>query len=338
MSAHSKVQSILDIITDGSVSVNLYFISRHVKDGIAKSARVVDKYSFKTNSVDISPDLVDFFKKVAKKQLEKSISTEGYELESYSVISDDLSNKLYTYALNNALSFSDVVENQLPNGNINAISSLKDISTNLWAYCLKIEANESHAYIFRKISPGKVATDEPRNKWEKVSSYFDTDSSELKVVLQETISFDGKLDCIYDGTEFLIFRKSSFEAIVGLEQEFTENANEVISVIKDADIVEGIEHVEEEIKKNRPLLKSLSSIRRKGNHDNFDSDELIKMKDVYKQFHGTDLKVTSQGKLLIEDTKDVSNFVKLLNDYYKQGMVTGKFYGTNSGSVLQAAS
>lgn len=337
MSAQSKVQKILDIIADDNVSINLYFISRHVKDGIVKSAKVVDKYSFQTNGADISPDLVDFFKNVAKNQLEKCVRTEGYELEGYSVISDDLSNKLYTYALNSALSFSDVIVNQLPRGEIRTITSLKDISRSLWAYCLKVEAKGSYAYIFRKISPGKVATDEPRSRWEKISSYFDTSSAELKVVLEETISFDDKLDCIYDGTEFLIFRKSSFEAIVGLEQEFTDNANEVISVIRDAGVVVGVEHVEEEIKKNRSLLKSLSSIRRKGNHDNFNSDELEKMKNVYKQFHGSELKITPEGKLLIEGPQDVGSFVKLLNDYYKQGMVTGKFYGTNSGSVLQTA-
>ncbi|EKP0246581.1 hypothetical protein NTJ15_000606 [Aeromonas veronii] len=114
MSAQTKIQNILEILDDSNISVNLYFISRHVKEGIAKTARVVDKFSFRTNSVDISPDLVTFFTEIAKKQLNKSLKTEGYELEGYTVISDDLTNKLYTYALNNALSFSDVIENQLP--------------------------------------------------------------------------------------------------------------------------------------------------------------------------------------------------------------------------------
>ena len=338
MSAQAKIQGVLDIIKDESISINLYFVSRHVKKGIAKSARVVDKFDFKTNSVDISPELVTFFVDIAKKQLAKSLNTSGYELEAYSVISDDLSNKLYTYALNNALSFSDVISNQLPNGNISSISSLKDISQNLWAYCLKIEAQGNIAYIFRKLSAGKVATDEPRNRKEKISSYFDSSDAELKVVIQETISFDDKLDCIYTNDEFLIFRKSGFENIVGLEQEFTDNANSVLTTLKSAELVQGIELVEEEIKKNRPLLKTLSSIGRKGNHDNFDSSELEKMKVVYKKFEKKDLKCTEDGKLLIEDKSDVSNFVKLLNDFYKQGMITGKYYGTNSGNVISASS
>ena len=44
--------------------------------------------------------------------------------------------------------------------------------------------------------------------------------------------------------------------------------------------------------------------------------------------------MTDDGKLLIEDKNDVGYFIKLLNDYYKQGMVSGKFYGTNSGQLL----
>jgi len=338
MSARAKVEGVLDILRDEAISINLYFISRHVKGGISKSARVVDKFDFRTNSVDISPELVKFFVDGAKKQLEKSISTTGYELEAYSVISDDLSNKLYTYALNNALSFSDVITNQLPNGNISSISSLKDISKNLWAYCLKVEAQEKNAYIFRKLSAGKVATDEPRNRKEKISSYFDSSDAELKVVIQETISFDDKLDCIYTNGEFLIFRKSGFENIVGLEQEFTDNANNVLTTLKSAELVQGIDLVEEEIKKNRPLLKTLSSIGRKGNHDNFNSVELEKMKEVYKKFEDEDLKINGEGKLLIEDRNDVANFVKLLNDFYKQGMITGKFYGTNSGNIISLPS
>lgn len=337
MSAYERIEKLLSVISNDSASVNLYFISRHIKEGISKSSRVLDKYSFQVNSVDISSDLVDFFKKIATSQLLKAKKTEGYELESYSVISDDLSDRLYTYALNNALSFSDVITNQLPSGKIKSISSLKDINADLWAYCLKVQANKDFVYIFRKISPAKVATDEPRNKLEKISSYFDTNAAELKVVFQETISFDGKLDCVYDGDEFLIFRKSSFEAIVGLEQEFTSNANEVISVIKETDLVEGIEHIEEEVQKSRMLVKSLSSIGRKGHHGSFDSGEFLKMKEVYRQFHGKELKTSPEGKLLIEDAKDVGIFVKLLNDYYKQGLVTGKFYGTNSGSVLESA-
>lgn len=338
MPVKAKLNDIRTILNDPSISINLFFITREVKDGVAKSAKVIDKYCFKAWNVDISADLVKFFTEVAKKQVEKVNNTKDYELEPYSVINDDLSNKLYTYALNNALSFSDVVNNQLIGDNPKSISSLTQIKSDLWAYTLKITTSDNFALIFRKLSKGKVVTADPQSMTERVSSIFDSSTSELKVSTQESISFDDKLDCIYINNEFLIFHKSGFENIVGMEEEFKEAASDVLNIIKETELIEGIELIENQLKESRALLKTLSNISKKGNHQNFNSSELEKMKSVLRQFEGKDLKMTHDGKLLLENKIDVGYFIKLLNDYYKQGMVSGKFYGTNSGQLLAANS
>lgn len=336
MVANDKLSVIKTIIDDNSVSVNLFFITRELKEGVSKSAKVIDKYCFKAWSVDIAPELVQFFINVAKKQIDRVVESEHYELEPYDVISDDLSNKLYTYALNNALSFSDVVTNQIISGTPTSIASLSQIKNKLWAYSLKVTNSYGSALIFRKLSKGKIATDENQSIKDRISSVFDTETSELKASLQESISFDDKLDCVFVDNEFLVFRKSGFESIVGLEEEFNEAANDVLNIIKATDLIEGIEHVESQLKESRALLKTLSNIAKKGHHHNLDSNEIDKMRDVLHRFEGKELKSTESGKLLLEDKNDVGYFVKLLNDYYKQGMVSGKFYGTNSGQLLAA--
>ena len=109
MAACEKLSETKSIIDDEAVSVNLFFITRELKEGVAKSAKIIDKYRFRAWSVDVAPELVSFFVGVVQKQVSKALESEDYELEPYDVISDDLSNRLYTYALNNALSFSDVV-------------------------------------------------------------------------------------------------------------------------------------------------------------------------------------------------------------------------------------
>lgn len=334
MQVKTKLNDIRTILDDPTVSINLFFITREIKEGVAKSAKVIDKYCFKAWNVDISPDLVKFFINVAKKQVTRVNDSDDYELEPYSVIGDDLSNKLYTYALNNALSFSDVVSNQLISGTPKSITSLTQIKSDLWAYTLKFTTSDNSALIFRKLSKGKVVTADPQSMTEKVSSIFDSSTSELKVSTQESISFDDKLDCIYINNEFLVFHKSGFENIVGMEEEFKEAASGVLDIIKETELIEGVEHIEEQLKGSRALLKTLSNIGRKGNHQNFNANELEKMKSVLHQFEGKELKMTDDGKLLIEDKNDVGYFIKLLNDYYKQGMVSGKFYGTNSGQLL----
>lgn len=335
MPAKMKINDILSIVVDQNVTFRLFFITRHIKDGVKKTQKVIDKFQFKANSIDMSPDVCSFFSKNAKNQLEKLLSKEGYALESYNVITDDLGDKLYTYALNNTLSFSDVIFNQLLTNKVDSITSLKDVKNDLWAYCLQINTANDSAYLFRKMSSGKVTTDEAQTRMEKLSSWFDSTDSELKTVNNETVSFDDKIDCIYFNSEFLVLRKSGFEQIVGLEEEFQSVANDVISVIESTNLVEGLEHIKSSLSKSRALLKTLANIGKKGNHSGFNKDEIEKMKDALKLFEGKELKFTSDGKLVLENSIDVGYFIKLLNDYYKIGVITGKYYGTNSGNVIE---
>lgn len=335
MRAKNRIEKIKSLVGNPSVSVNLFFITREVKPGISKNAKVIDKHCFKAWSVDVESELIQFFSHVAIRQLDKVVESDDYELEEYTVIGDDLSNKLYTYALNNALAFSEVVTNQIAGGNVPALGALKDIKENLWAYTLKFTQAAESVLIFRKMSQGKVVTDEARNIGEKIASYFDSSSSELKVSRHDSISFDDKLDCVYHDNEFLVFRKSGFEQIVGLEEEFTEAASEVIEILKKADLVLGIEHIEIQLKKSRALLKTLANIGKKGNHASFNQEDISNMRNILKKIEDKDLKL-DKGRLVLEDEIDVGYFIKLLNDYYKQGMTTGKYYGTHSGIPISA--
>lgn len=44
---------------------------------------------------------------------------------------------------------------------------------------------------------------------------------------------------------------------------------------------------------------------------------------------------TKEGKLSIENEKDIDVVLKMLADYYKTGDVTGKPYGTFAGKQLE---
>lgn len=337
MSTKQKLLELLDVISQKGVSVRFYIITRHFKEGVKKTAKVIDKYSFLARTVDLSQDLNDFFVGVATKQIDKIVKSDDYEFEEYAVISDDLGDKIYTYALNNALSFSDVINNQMLVGNCSNISSLSEIKNDLWAYSIRFSHGDNTVYTFRKASKGKVATDEPRTKLEKVFACFDASEAELKVAITETISFDNKLDCLFNNKEFLILQKQGFEQILGLEEEFTEAASRVILTIKETALVVGLDLLESAIKEKRSLLKTLSNIGQKGTHSAFNAIEINKMKEVLQTFEGKQLKLSEDGKVVLENAEDVNCFVKLLNDYYKQGVVSGKYYRTNSGQVITLA-
>lgn len=315
----------------------LYFVTRSIKEGVKKTAKVVDKYDFNLNKIDLSEEMQSFFKDVLKEQLKKVLSKKDIEMVEYTVIGDDLSNKIYTYALNNALSFSSVINHQLSGDNVPSVTSLKEIQDGLWAYCIKASIDGKEFYSFRKTSKGKVATDQPTNKMQKISSWFDSSDSELKPIIGEIINFDDRIDCMYLDDLFYVFKKGVFEQILGLEEEFIESAKQVIEILHASDLIIGLELIEQDLGKNKSLLKSLSSIAKKNNHEGFDKSEIEKMKSVLSKIEGQELKMTEEGKIMLEDESDVKYFIKLLNDYYKEGMVTGKYYGSHSGEVLTIA-
>ena len=160
MPAKKKINYILDIVNDDDVSLRLFFITRQLKDGFKKSTKAVDKFNFSAYQVDISDDIACFFKQNVKKQLSKLLKIENFELEDYSVISDDLGDKLLTYAYNEQLSFSDVM-NRIHAEKVSSLTGLKDIKSDIWAYSLRLEdLKNGTAFFLKKTSSGKVATDQ----------------------------------------------------------------------------------------------------------------------------------------------------------------------------------
>lgn len=207
----------------------------------------------------------DFFRSAVKRQLSIVADNADIEMQEYNVIGDDLDGVVYTYASNNALSFSDVVENQLASPmSLPSVRSLKDVQNDLWAYCWSIKDDDGNtSYSFRKASKGKVSTDKAQTYKEKLSAIFDTTDSELKQLIGDTISFDNKIDCLYMDINFYVFYKKSFEQLVGLEEELRENAESVIKTIQSTTLVDGLENLKEELFESRQLLKILASIAQK---------------------------------------------------------------------------
>ena len=106
-----------------------------------------------------------------------------------------------------------------------------------------------------------------------------------------------KLIVYYFSKKFFIFSKGNFETMVGLEEEYRENADEVISTLEKTNLIEGIELVKDEAQQNKNLLKTIASIAKKQNHSSFNNTEIKKMKSVLKKMEGKDLKVPLKIKL-----------------------------------------
>lgn len=320
---------------DTKAKISLFFVTRKLKPGMSSKAKVLDKYDFELQKAALAPEIGTYFKGVLSSQIKSHASKDEIELKQYTVIDDDLDNKIYTYALNNAVSFSKVITEHVKSDRVKPINSLADIRDDLWAYCIKVKSQGKFTYSFRKMSKSKVTTNEAKGVIGKISARFDKSDGELRSFDGSVINFDDKIDCIYIDDEFYVFKKKSFESILGLEEEFKEAATKTLNVIKSFNIVDGLSLIEDQILHKSSVRKILSNISEKGNHSNLTKSDVILMNDVLHKFKGVKFTINDDGKIVLEDNDDVRNFLQLLNDYYKQGMTTKKYYASDSGSVIK---
>lgn len=316
----------------------LYFITRVLKPDFKKTSKVLDKFIFKVYQIDVNDEIRDHLYSLTKQQL-SYLQRKKNELQEYDVISDDTEH-LFTYSmLNKAMSFADVVFNQLK-ARPPKIQSLEEIilEEELWAYSVGFSYNSNDwIYTFRKILSGKVAVDEKDgNKQSPLKKYlrtrFNTKSQKLELIEGETVNLDKQVDCIFYGDTFYIARKTQFEQIVGLEEEYKTQATDVITELENTKMIDGLNVMKDQIEKNPSIHKKLVRLSKVGNHRSLDNNTITTMQKVCND-HGDNLKIEN-GKLLIEDEKDIDLVLKMLSDYYKRGEVSGKAYGTFSGKVL----
>ena len=324
-----------------SIKINntfLYFITRVLKPDVKKTSKVMDKYVFKVYQIDVNDDIREHLYSLTQEQLGYLINKKT-ELHEYDVITDD-TEQLFTYSMTNkAMSFADVVNNQLKS-RPPKIKNLEEIISEeeLWAYCVGFhnKAND-WIYTFRKILSGKVAVDEKdgnkRNALQKtIRTIFNSKSKKLELIEGETVNLDKQVDCIFYKDTFYIAKKTQFEQIVGLEEEFKQQAAGVITELEATNMIEGLEIMAKQIESNPAIHKKLVRLSKIGNYKDLDAKTIKTMQKVCK-LHGDKLKVKN-GKLFIEDEGDIDLALKMLADYYKRGEVSGKAYGTFAGKQL----
>ncbi|MFK3725477.1 Kiwa anti-phage protein KwaB-like domain-containing protein [Pseudomonas monteilii] len=332
-----ELNNIRELLEYDDISLELFFVQRK-----SKTAQKKKSFNYTISKLDTSREVNDFFKKSVKTQVSRFLDL-GTSLQNYAVISDDMPNSLYIYKDASKLKLSGQIWEKMLDGTaITSATSLGQIKKNIWFYCVKatvsIDGEIKSVIFFKKITQASVATDEPQNFLHKMKASLDSSDPKLVPVKPQHITFEDKFDCALINDSFIIFSKSYFEKIVELEDEFIEQTNTTLAVIEAQGVIQGIEILKSEITSKPSLMRTLVNITRNENHSTIGAAEIAKMKQMLLDFDGQQLKTTPDGKILIENKDDSATLLKLLNDYYKQGLVTGKTYGSNSGNILQRKS
>ena len=338
----NALQTILDNVSVID-SLNFYFIIRKEKDNLKGKRKVLEKYDFSALRVDINEEIKTFLHTLVQQQLQHAIEKE-LELTPYEVISDD-HEQVFTYSeLHKIGSFAKVVQNLLPNRTtIHTMQNFDELFKEglIWAYCIELSYIEddvrNYIYTFRKLNSGHIITDERDNLHQGIKhimASFGTKSNKLEIFKGSTIKLDAIVDCIFDDGQFYILQKHQFETLVGLAEDFREEAFSVVGELNQLDKIEGLEKISEVIEKNSAIHKKLVRLKKLQNYRALDDKMIAQMKKAAKT-EKYKLQLNEDGKIVIKNTKDVDMVIKLLCDYYKQGVVTGKNYGTYAGKYFE---
>lgn len=329
--SNNVLNSLLDISQSSDLFIKCYLITRKTITNSTVASE--NRFFFDVFKVGLDKKMIEYFKLGTLNTLQKIINNENLEFVNYSVISDDGVDSILCYDGMERLEFHNVQEKINKDSSINVLKNLDSIKKDILAFCLKVSSKDASFTIYRKLTKSKVATDTPLSKYQKVQAFFDVNSAIMKVIPMQTVTFDEKIDFICTNKKVYIFSKLGFENIIGIEKEFVENAKSMFKVISDASIIDDMKVLEEITLSNKSLLRTVASIAQKRNHETLNSDTLKKYQKTLSEFEGTKLQ-EKKGKLVIENISDVKLLIKVLNDFYKQGIASGKYYGTNSGHII----
>ena len=313
--------------------IKLYFITRAVKPGVAKRTPVKDKYLFNVLQMDCNDEVRSYLYNATIKYLNKT-SQKKYEILDYDILTDETEH-LFTYNIQNKVfSFNDVVTNQLLK-TVPKITSISNITETeeMWAYCGEFNniKTEERIFTFRKILPSKIGVDEKAKGW--IRAMFNTESQQLSLLKEETVNLDEQIDCIYHQETFYVIKKSNFEQIIGLQEEYKMKAHEVADNMISSGYFIGGEKLKELIENKPSIHKKLIKAEKIGGYKNI-SDKMLKtMKKVCKKY-GENLPI-QDNKLSIESEENIDTILRALGDYYKIGEISKKPYGTFAGKELQ---
>lgn len=319
-------------------TTKLYFITRIRKANVKKTAKVLDMYDFKTYQVNVDDDIREELFDTAKKSITYLVSKQT-TFEPFQVINDGTAT-LMTYSMTNkVMSFAKVVEEQLP-GNPPRIQSLAEIVSNeeLWAYAIGMYTTEEDwIYTFRKVLKSKVAMSERENPQRTVlaralRTYFNTVNQQLELIEGETVVLDKFIDCFYFETQFYVHKQTQFEQIVGLEEEYKAQANQVVVDLEKSGLFKGID-IMKGMLEDKAMHRKLVRLTKLGLYQRVDAKSLRKMAQIAKR-EKLILKVVD-GKFILEDKGDVDLAIKMLCAYFKKDEVFGDSYGTFSGTKFE---
>jgi len=331
----------LKIFTSSEI-VHMYMVERKIKPGSKAKEKPSQKFEYIPMQIGLSPDLIPIIQGMLTKIIEKKIK-DGIEIKEYEVI-DDTENKIETYSdLGKIAGFQEFLNTRL-NGEIKPLKSFEEISEleKAWALCYGFynKERETRLYCIKKLAPRNMVVDVetstsiPEAIKNGITSLFDLETKTLKPFNGFSLNIEPSIDMIYFEESIYIFRKKGFEDITSLTEEFEIMALGLVSEIEEINFMEGLEHLALVIKDKPAFRNKLIKAKTIGN-----LDFLKKCKNIKLEFQRAGKKLDikfnfdKDGKIIAVDNVDAENILKVLCEYYKEGIFGGKVFESPAGRI-----
>ncbi len=325
-----------------SETVHMYLIERKLKAGRTAKERPSNKFEYIPLQITLSPELVPVVQGMLAKIIERKVK-EDVEIKNYEVI-DDTENKLQTYTdLSKIAGFQEFLNSRL-GGEIKQIKSFEQVDEieKAWALCYGFYNNEKEKWLYciKKLSPRNMAVEieTSTSVAEAIkhgfTSLFDLDTKTLKAFNGFSLNIEPSIDMIYFEESIYIFRKKGFEDITSLTEEFENIANDLVNEIEEIDFVDGLEHLSKLISDKPAFRNKLIKAKAIGN-----IDFLKTCKSIKNEFARTGKKLNikfkfdGKGNIIANDENDAENIIKVLCEYFKEGVFGGKVFESPAGRL-----
>lgn len=323
-------------------TVHMYIIERRIKTDIKANDKPSQRFEYIPLQVNLSEELIPIIVAMLSKAIERKVR-EDITIMEYEVIDDTL-DKLYTYNdFGKIKGFQQFLTKELGK-EIKPLKSFEELEQleKAWAVCYGLYNFDTSDWLYciKKLSPRKIAveTEASTSVGEAVkhgiTSLFDTKTKTLKPFNGFSINIEPSIDIIYLDKLIYILQKKAFEDITSLTEEFETVAKEVVKELKGLQIVDGIEHLTDVISQKPAFRDKLIKAKAIGN-----IDFLKTCKDIKKEFKRTGKKLDltfnfdQNGNIIASNEEDAENIIKVLCEFYKEGIFGGKIFESPAGRL-----
>lgn len=322
--------------------VHMYIIERKKKPNAKVKDRASEKFEYIPLQVNLSQELVPIVQGMLNKVIERKVNDDVI-IQDYIVI-DDTTHKILTYTdFNKIAGFQEFLEQNL-NSDIRQIESLEELEDleKAWALCYGFfdEEKRDWLYCIKKLAPRNmtVGIDTSNNISNAIknglSSLFDLKTQTLKPFNGFSLNIEPSIDMVYFQKAIYIFKKKGFEDLTSLTEEFESLANDLVAEVESIDFIEGIAHITKVILEKPAFRNKLIKAEEIGN-----LEFLKTCKNIKSEFRraGKKLNISfnfdKTGKVVAEDEEDAKNIIKVLSEYFKEGIFGGKVFESPAGRL-----